>query len=520
VTGNAQQQALAPVLLAVLEYGELPELLRVAETVRSVLAAPAIFFFVKHSYRRLDVDTAEVVARGFGWMDSDGALHDRPADTVPAVADANQAQEPSHMVSITFPTHAERRSNPARRLAMARLPFAACAFLLDTFGGALRSTARECANFMRDRRRFRARFEKLSAILARHRPALLVVGQDGPGSDLSLLLIAAGRHRIPRLVTPFAMFAIEETAEYAAAREEHQVHATALNRLVAKAFPQWMLAYKGQSLLRLPGYRALALETTGLINGLPWTPLSEPAEAITADSRVAADALIRLGIQPDRLHVIGSPVQDRLARNLEQRASLKKRICEEHGLDPAKPLVLCGWPVNIFSWLSGRPIAYPDYESVALAWARVLADVRDRHLANVVVSIHPKTLRHEYTEAERAGLPCLRGGVEELMAACDVFTTLNGSSITSWAIACSKPVLLFDCFQTRYPDFLDVPGCVTVQTESAFANHLNALCAEPERRAELADRQGQAAADWGKLDGHAGERLGELINRLTKEGAR
>jgi hypothetical protein len=517
VTDQVLKLPQAPVILAVLEYGELPELLRVAEAMRSVLAAPSIFFFVKHSYRRLAADTEEVVARGFMWMASDGTLHERPAQAASSLPEAGGQQDIQATTPPVLPSRVNHRTSAGRVLAMAWLPLESGAFLLRSLGETARSTARECANFVRDRKRFRARFQDLDTILARRQPALLIVGQDGPGNDLSLLLIAAGRRSIPRLITPFAMFTIQETAEFATARTDHHVDASAINRVVARMFPHWTLCYKGRRLLRLPGYRALALETTGLIHGLPWTPLSEPSEAITADSKVAADALTKLGVKRDSLHVIGSPVQDRLARNLEHAALLRARICGDRGLDPDKPLILCGWPVNIFSWLSGRAIAYPDYDTLADAWARILAGARDRHQVNILVSIHPKTLQHEYATAERAGLPCARGGVEEMIAACDLFTTLNGSTITSWAIACSKPVLLFDCFQTRYPDFLNVPGCVNVDSEDAFSAELEALCAQPEKRVALARKQRTASADWGTLDGQAGLRLGELVRQLTSQ---
>ena len=67
-------------------------------------------------------------------------------------------------------------------------------------------------------------------------------------------------------------------------------------------YPHWLLRQDGRRVLRLPGYRALALETSGLVHGKPWTPLSEPCEAVTADSKVAADTLQALGLEGSRLH--------------------------------------------------------------------------------------------------------------------------------------------------------------------------------------------------------------------------
>jgi hypothetical protein len=315
------------------------------------------------------------------------------------------------------------------------------------------------------------------------------------------------------------MFSLQETADYARARPDHDAATGALNRLVARMYPHWLVRQDGRKVLRLPGYRALALETSGLIHGKPWTPLSEPAEAVTADSKVAADTLESLGLERSRLHVIGSPVQDLLARKLATSQQVRERLSRAYGFDPTKPLLLCGWPVNMFAWLSGRPISYASYEELAAAWAQALKQAALRHGVNVIVSVHPKTLDGEYAAARDQGLACQRGGVEDLVAACDVFTTLNGSSITSWAIACGKPTLLFDCFLTRYRDFLEVPGCINVESEQDFSAELHKLCGDAAWRETLKQEMKVVSADWGLLDGQAGARLEKLLVQIVSRGS-
>lgn len=470
--------------------------------------------FVKRGYRKLAEDTATVIAAGFLWMDFEGQVHEIPAEppqepAPPPCADA------SYPVP-TIPDHALRRNVLGRLAAVLLLPAYALRFFASAVGHAFRQFARDIANCRRDMTRFRQRYQELHASLVRLRPRLLVVGQDSLGSELSFLLIAAGRLGIPRLVTPFAMFSLQETAEYAKATAAHHVVASATNKLVAVVFPHWVLNYCGENLLRLPGYRALALEMTGLVKGLPWVPLSEPVEAITAGSEVAAEAMAALGIHRDSLHVIGSPIQDRLAGMLADRNGLRMRLCQEYGLAPEKPLLVCGWPVNMFAWLAGRRIAYGDYQAVAATWAKTLAEVRGRHGVNVIISVHPKTLQSEIAAAKREGIPCRHTGADELIAAADLFTTLNGSSITAWAIACGIPIVLFDCFLTRYPDFLTVPGCVNVETEEDFSAELHTLCQSSEAREALSRRQRDVAERWGQLDGRAGIRLGKLMRKLTK----
>jgi hypothetical protein len=512
------QQPPSQALFAVLEYGEFPGLLRIAEAGRNSLGAAPLFFFAKRSYRRLAADSAEVVARGFQWMDADGRLQETaaPADTSTAPAGAATAAIASAPAQL--PEGRPSRSAGRSMLSMALIPlFMAGGFAVEAFRAA-RNLGREAANYSRDTRRFRHRYQELSRILEARKPSLLVVGQDGVGSDLSFLLIAAGKLDIPRLIAPFAMFSLQETADYAKARPDHDAQVGALNRVVARMYPHWLLRQDGRRFLRLPGYRALALEACGLIHGKPWTPLSEPSEAVTADSKVAADTLESLGLERSRLHVIGSPVQDLLARKLATRHEVRERLSQAYGSDAGKPLLLCGWPVNMFAWLSGRSIAYASYEELASFWAHALKQAVVQHGVNVIVSVHPKTLDEEYLAARAHGLACQRGGVEDLVAACDAFTTLNGSSITSWAIACGKPTLLFDCFLTRYRDFLEVPGCINVESGQDFSAELHKLCRDAAWRENLKQKMAPVSADWGRLDGQAGARLEKLLAQIVSRG--
>lgn len=505
----------APLLFAVLEYGEFPELLRVADVLHARLERQVLFLFVKRSYRRLAEDSQAVIERGFVWIDDLGELHDAPAPVQEKEARPVAAPAPRSLQEPQPPLEATSRSLWALLSASVCLPFYGLAYLGRDTAVSVRVLARQGANFYRDLRRFRARYRAMEKLLVRYRPSLLIVGQDPPATELPMLLIAAGRLGIPRLMTPFAMFSLRETAEYGWTQESHQADASAFNALVATFFPHWLLSWKGRRFLRLPGPRAFALECAGLVHGLPWSPLSEPVEAITAESRVAAAALAGMGIDHARIAIVGSPVHDRLAIHLENRDALRQELCVRHGLDPGRPILVCGWPANIFPWLAGRAIRYADYPALALAWAKALAEMRDSHGINVLVSVHPKTLAEEYQVAEDHGLVCCLGGTDELIAACDLFTTLNGSSVTAWAIACGLPVLLFDCFETNYTDFNDVPGCIQVQTEEEFVARLDTLCAVQGERARLAVAQQQVADDWGRLDGGVSKRLGALAESLV-----
>jgi hypothetical protein len=368
-------------------------------------------------------------------------------------------------------------------------------------------------NFHRVRRRYRA----MAAILSKLNPALVVVGQDFLGGELSFLLIAAGRMNIRTLIVPFAMFNQRELAEYAYGRTENRVTRRVLNRLMGAVFPRWVLEWKGEKLLRLPAYSALPIELAGLCRGNPWVPCSEPVDGIACESSAAIRSFRKMG-SSSHLELVGGPVYDRLA--MLSAGAGRQALMLRHEQDPSRGLVACGWPANIFSWVGERRIAYASYTALAQAWARLLAAVRDEHGVAVIVSVHPKTTEEEIAPALALGLPVQRGNTEELIAHCDLFTTLNGSSITAWAIACAKPVLLFDCYETGYTDFDDVPGLIMTSNEDAFSEQLHRLCRDNETRDSLAKAQSKVAADWGLCDGNAKYRLGVLVDRMICMGSR
>jgi hypothetical protein len=496
------------VLAVVLEYGELPEILRVSDMLRDRLACSVVVFFAKPHYRRLAQDTAEVIAHGHRWMDSDGATHDAPANEtqqeLPVAGEAARAAEP-RLNDGALP--------PAVVTGATFVGFIVAAVLAAGVGiwRGLRAAGGDTVAMLSDTRRYRARAGAIEEIVGRLKPCLVVLAQEPVGSELAFVVRAARRFGIPSLLVPFAMFNLRELAEYAYARKFHHVGGRPFNALLKTLCPRWAVRFRDKVVLRLHGARGLALECAGLVNGNPWHPFSALVTAAACEGRVSRENFVAMGLPPARLHVVGSPVHDRLAAHLKQGRS---EFAARYGLTPERPIIVCGWPVNMFAWGGASRGCYSDYESVARAWALALSTIRDKHGVQILVSVHPKTLDGEFQVALAHGLQVVRGDSEALIAHCDVFTTLNGSSLTAWAIACGKPTLLFDCFATGYTEFDAVPGCRMVHRETDFVTELDRLCADPAARRALAEAQQKVAGDWGILDGRANERLAALASAL------
>lgn len=507
-----------PVLIAILEYGELPEMLRTARIIGPALDREVVFFFVKQGYRGLADAGAMVERDGFRWIAFNGR------QTVPAndpTAATAQPAPPLHSVPRDEPRITPRAVSASVFTRFALLPLVlltpAWGLLLGAYDGLRRATI-DLVNLRSDWHRFSARQSEIAATLARHSPALVIVGQSSVGSELDMTLLAASDRQCPTLIVPFAMFNLRELAEFALARPDHAADRGPANLLLARFFPHWAADYAGRRLLRLPGSRALGLEFAGLTHGHPWVPCSMPVDALACESEQSANQFRRMGVEPTSLHIVGSPVHDRLAQHL-RTPSARLSLLQDLGCDDERPILLCGWPANIFSWLGNRKIEFPNYDALAIAWTGILQGVAFRHGLHLVISAHPKSLDEELNTIKSAGGLVVRGDTERLIAACDVFCTLNGSSITAWAIAACKPAIIFDCYATGYVEFDDVPGLVKTETEQDFATELDRVCASDALRRERAEAMRAVAPKWAVLDGCADERLAKLARRLVSTRA-
>jgi hypothetical protein len=500
------------VLAAVLEYGEFPEILRTADVIRERLKRDVAIFFAKPHYRRLAEDTAELVAHGHRWIDANGTTHAVSAEASPSDA-KSQRFVPAQAEPVL--TRRPKLPRPVATVAVALgLALVAVVAPMACALRGLREICIEVVNLWSDLRRFQTRARQIEDVVKGTCPCLIIVSQAPVGTELSFLLRAARKHGVPTIFAPFAMFGLRELAEFAHATPAHHLDGRPLNRVLAAVYPRWAARFDGKWLLRLPGPRGLALELAGLVGANPWFPCAEPVTAIACDSRLARRGFEQLGMVAGRIESVGAPVHDCLAEHMARGVAGRDALMRRFGLDSTRPLLTCGWPVNMFDWAKGRGAVYTDYASLARAWASALAKMRDTHGLEVLVSVHPKTLDEEIREATNRGLTVVRGDSDGLVAHCDLFTTLNGSSLTAWAIACNKPVVLFDCFRTGYTEFDDVPGCIMVGDLAAFVAELDRLCGDARARAVLADAQRPVAGDWGLLDGHAQERLAALAAEL------
>ena len=356
--------------------------------------------------------------------------------------------------------------------------------------------------------------KKINTIMKKQAPIAVVMAQTVPATPLDFVLSFCSCKKIPRILVPFAVFNREVLLEYALNQRKLHWQKTPLQILIKQMFPHWVTTYKGKRLLRRPVGEILAVERLKLLETRPWIPSSAPVDAIGCDSERSKEWLVDLGLEKERIVVIGSPALDQLGEHLKSCEQIRQELTPQFHLDRKKRLIAVGWPANIFSWIGNKKIAWPDYPALAKAWIRILQDLQENHAVDIAITVHPKTSDDEAIYLKESGFSYIRSEADKLIALCDAFITLNGSSITNLAIACAKPVFLFDCYDTQYSEYKNVEGVSVSDTEEDFLAGLNQCLARRDGLEKIAEKMRINAPCWGMIDGESNQRLLAVVRSV------
>ncbi len=84
------------------------------------------------------------------------------------------------------------------------------------------------------------------------------------------------------------------------------------------------------------------------------------------------------------------------------------------------------------------------------------------------------------------------------------------------AIVCGVPVLNYDVYQFKYPDYKDEKGVLSIQTKGEFKISLNKLINDTQYYRQLTQYQSQSSEKWGTLDGKAGRTILTMFDELVE----
>lgn len=350
-------------------------------------------------------------------------------------------------------------------------------------------------------------------LVERVRPDLVVLAEDNVEGVSAPVVHAAHDASAAVAILPNTIATAVEPAETYWNQPAHSLDTWA-NRIVARLYPRWVYWHKGKALLRLPAAGVLTSEWMGLAPPLPWQINSGDADAILVESEAVRRYFARAGLPADRLRLTGTLATDRLARGVANASQQRARLCDAAGFARDQALVLCALPPNQLDVRAGA-CDFGSYDDLLRFWVETLLAAGD---GNVVLNLHPRSRREPVLPLEGPRARIVDEPVVDLIPACDLFVASVSATIR-WAIACAKPVLNYDVYRYRYEDYAGVAGVVTIEERDDFARHAARMLGDREHLAGLVRGQAAVAAEWGALDGRAGERITGLFDELTARAA-
>lgn len=315
--------------------------------------------------------------------------------------------------------------------------------------------------------------------------------------DLAVYVRAAHDEGVPVAVVPAFMAATREWAEAMRGVPDYSLDRLA-NRVAARLYPRWRYEHEGTRMVALPASQLLPRQWFGLTPPLPWTLHSGHADAIAIESEAMKRYCVREGLPEERMTVTGSVDHDLMSR----------RLADPHG---DRTLVTALPPDQLYG-RGRKDCEFQNYNDLVEFWISSLAEIRGWR---TIVSLHPSVKRESMRHLEALGVTIADEHVSALIPQCDVYVASVSATI-QWAIACGKPVINYDVYRYHYPDYVGVDGVVAMETRDEFRAALARVTEDATYRAELAENQRRHAPDWGVLDGHAGDRLLALFDRLTR----
>jgi len=357
----------------------------------------------------------------------------------------------------------------------------------------------------------RSTLEGVSGFFRKSRPDLLVLPEQNFGYWHEILFFWARENNVPVLVIPYSLAGHQEWAENF--KEMPECHVKGIfRRLIARAFPKWVLKYKGDRLI-LPLSYIFSCEHLKCVPTIPWVTNSGPEGFFAVDNAFLKDFYSREGVDTSKWRVIGSLAEDCLFRNLEKKAEVNERIARNLGLNSSLPVVLIGLPPEQFSLGIREGMEFDNYRSlVDFIIDTVKACCGGRY--NILVNLHPRTSKKDVAYIESDMVRIIDGPIEEILPVAVLYVSVISATIR-WAIACGVPVLNFDAYQAHYADYNGLAGVVEVNTKKQFELELSSIVNGPTYLEQLTANQKIDAQRMFRLDGHAKDRIVELMEQLS-----
>lgn len=341
-------------------------------------------------------------------------------------------------------------------------------------------------------------------------PDLLVTLEDNAEGLSGLASDFARARGIPYVILPDFIPNPAEPARYYYNNPNHRGD-TITGRLVRYFNPKWAVRYHGKSILRLPAQEILVKRLNGQKCIQPWILNAGYAEAIFLESKSALRHYEKLGFRKDKLRVIGGAIEDTLYAIRLERSQHRHSLNVKYGLDPANPLVICGFPPDQYSAATDR-FEFASYGEMCSNWFRVLDSITDK--ANVLVVPHPRLDVKLIAAFCNGKIKLADERLENILPLADLYIASISTTIR-WALGLGVPVLNYDSYRYDYGDFTGASGIVEMDSASDFLDALK-MALSPAGFSKLTALAEADSANWGKIDGGFRSRLRENLLEIYR----
>lgn len=354
-------------------------------------------------------------------------------------------------------------------------------------------------------------FQAFDELVAAELPSLVLLPEENLFYNSQLIVRTAHSYAIPVVVVPFTIVNTLEWAEAFFDVDRYQAN-QGLNRLLAKAFPHWVLEHRGRRLI-LPSTHILGCEYFDMAPRNPWLINSGNADAIAAESQFMLDYYERAGIQKEKIHLIGALYDDQLHSILQRRNERKKDLGLLLGIQVEERLVLVGLPPNQFGAGRRKGCEFDNYEELVRFMIQSVVAHRDSK-TTVLINLHPRIDPAAVKWLERLGAVIVPEPIETLVPLSDVYIAVASATIRL-GIACGIPVLNYDAYQYNYDDFKCLPGVCEARSRDEYERTVDALLNNSSFYSKIKAAQQRTADDQCSLDGKAGKRMLALFSRMV-----
>ncbi len=354
-------------------------------------------------------------------------------------------------------------------------------------------------------------FEETYKLIHSQKPALIVLPEANLFYNSQFIIRASKLNSTPVVIVPFT---IVNTLEWAEAFFEIPLYQVknGWNRLVARAFPQWVLEHKGRRLI-LPPLHVLGCEYFDMVPSMPWLINSGDSDAIAAESHFMFDYYVRAGIQKEKVRFTGSLSDDKLFALLKERDFYLTELGQRFDIPIRGKVILIGLPPDQFGAGKRQGCEFEIYEDLIGFMVGVVASLSSNKVT-VLINLHPRIKHEDVVWLSALGATIIDEPIERLVPLADIYVAVASATIRL-GISCGIPVVNYDAYQYDYDDYKGLAGVCEVKSRHDYETVVDGLIHDQQFYSKIHAAQKATASNSCLVDGKAGERLLNLFDCLT-----